>query len=124
MEGNSRFLPGLTSRLSVLSARAPATTYPYHQAFKRWKDFAFSNLKSAYLSANPFHVAVYLQHVLESTKSCSSFDTAFYAVKWAHEIASMASPTDNQAVSRVRKAAKRILGAGRPNRKEPLTSDV
>ena len=92
-----------------------------HQAFKRRKDFAFSNSKSAYLSANPFHVAVYLQNVLESTKSCSSFDTAFYAIKWAHEIASMASPTDNQTVSRVRKAAKRILGAGRPSRKELLT---
>ena len=31
----------------------------------------------------------------------------------------MASPTDNQVVSRVREVAKRILGAGRPNRKEP-----
>ena len=30
----------------------------------------------------------------------------------------MASPTDNQVVSRVRDVAKRILGAGRPNRKE------
>ena len=30
----------------------------------------------------------------------------------------MASPTDNQVVSRVREVAKRILGAGRPNRKE------
>ena len=36
----------------------------------------------------------------------------------------MASPTDNQVVSRVREAAKRILGAGRPNRKETLSTDV
>ena len=36
----------------------------------------------------------------------------------------MASPTDNQVVSRVREAAKRILGAGRPNRKEPLSVEV
>ena len=62
--------------------------------------------------------------MLESTKSCSSVDSAFYAIKWAHEIAGMASPTDNQVVSRVREAAKRILGAGRPNRKEPLSTDV
>ena len=107
-------LKGLASRLqkSVLSARAPATTNTYHRAFKRWKDFAVSNLKSNYLPANPIHVAVYLQHVLESTKSCSSVDSAFYAIKWAHEIADMASPTDRQVVSRVRVAAKRILGAG------------
>ena len=115
-------LQGLASRLqkSVLSARAPATTNTYHRAFKRWKDFAVSNLKSNYLPANPIHVAVYLQHMLESTKSCSSVDSAFYAIKWAHEIAG----TDNQVVSRVREAAKRILGAGRPNRKEPLSTDV
>ena len=55
-------------------------------AFKRWKDFAVSNLKGNYLPANPIHVAVYLQHVLESTKSCSSVDSAFYVIKWAHEI--------------------------------------
>jgi len=63
---------------------------------------------------NPVHVAVYLHHVLESTRSCSSVVTAFYAIKWAREIAGMASPTDNQLVSRVREAAKKILGAGRP----------
>ena len=119
-------LQGLASRLqkSVLSARVPATTNTYHRAFKRWKDFALSNLRSTYLAATPVHVAVYLQHVLESTKSCSSVDTAFYAIKWAHEIAGTASPTDYHIVSRVREAAKRILGTGRPNRKEPITSDV
>ena len=62
--------------------------------------------------------------MLESTRSCSSVDTAFYAIKWAHEIAGMASPTDNQLVSRVWEAAKKILGAGRPNRKEPLSLEV
>ena len=36
----------------------------------------------------------------------------------------MASPTDNQVVSRVREAAKRTLGAGRLNRKEPLSVEV
>ena len=36
----------------------------------------------------------------------------------------MVSPTDNQEVSRVREAAKRIVGAGRPNMKEPLSVEV
>ena len=36
----------------------------------------------------------------------------------------MASPTDNQVVFRVQEAAKSILGAGRPNRKEPLSVEV
>ena len=80
--------------MSVLSARAPAITNTHHRAFNRWKDFALSNLRSTYLHATHVHVAVYLQHVFESTKSCSSVDTAFYAIEWAHEIAGTASPTD------------------------------
>ena len=87
-------------------------------------DFTLSKLNFSFLPAKPVHVAVYLQHVLESTNSSSSVDTAFYAIKWAHEIAGVASPTDNQVVSRVREAAKRILGSGRPNRKEPLSVEV
>ena len=120
-------LQGLASRLqrSVLQARAPATTTMYYRAFKKLKDFAFSNLKkTSFLPISPIHVALYLQHVLKSTRSCSSVDTAFYAIKWAHEMAGTVSPTDNQLVSRVREAAKRILGAARPSRKEPITIEV
>ena len=87
-------------------------------------DFALSKLNISFIPAKPVHVAIYLQHVLESTNSSSSIDTAFYAIKWAREIADVASPTYNQVVSRVREAAKRILGAGRPNRKEPLSVEV
>ena len=120
------YLQSLTSRLqtSVLSARAPATTNMYHRAFRKWMDFALSKLNISFLPAKPVHVAIYLQHVLESTNSSSSVDTTFYAIKWAHEIVGVASPTDNRVVSRVREAAKRILGAGRPNRKEPLSVEV
>ena len=91
-------LQGLASRLqrSVLQARAPATTTMYYREFNKWKDFAFSNLKkTSFLPISPIHVALYLQHVLESTRSSSSVDTAFYAIKWA-----------------------------RPNKKEPITIEV
>ena len=62
--------------------------------------------------------------MLESTKSCSSVDSAFYAMKWAHEIAGMAPPTDNHVVSTVGEAAKRMLGSWRSSRKEPLSADI
>ena len=51
---------------------------------------------------------------------CSFVDSAFYAIKWAHEIAG----TDNKVVSRVREDAKKSLGAGRLNRKDHLSTDV
>ena len=70
------------------------------------------------------HVAVYLQYVLESTRSSSSVDTAFYSIKWAHESAGLVSPTDNPLVKRIREAAKRSLGAKRFHRKEPLSIEI
>ena len=70
------------------------------------------------------HVAVYLQHVLESTRSSASVDTAFYSIKWAHESAGLVSPTDNPLVNRVRDAGRRILGTKRGNRKEPLSIEI
>ena len=92
------YLQSLTPRLqtSVLSARALTTTNIYHQAFGKWMDFTLSKLNFSFLPAKPVHVAVYLQHVLESTNSSSSVDTAFYTINWANEIVGVASPTDNQ----------------------------
>ena len=85
-------LQGLVSRLqkSVLLARAPANTDTYHRTFKKWNDFASSKLKTSFLPANPIHVALYLQHLLESSRSTSSIDSARYAIKWAHEVAGLA----------------------------------
>ena len=47
-----------------------------------WKDFALSKLKVSFLLTNPVNVAVYLQHVLESTSSCSCVDVAFNGTKF------------------------------------------
>ena len=96
----------------------------YDRAFRRWKEFALSKHELSYFPAYPTHVAVYLQYVLESTRSSSSVDTAFYSIKWAHESAGLVSPTDNPLVDRVREAAKRILGVKRCHRKEPLSIEI
>ena len=119
-------LQSLSVRLqtTILSARAPATVNMYDRAFRRWKEFALSKHELSYLPANPIHVAVYLQYVLESTRSSSSVDTAFFGIKWAHESAGLVPPTDNPSVIRVREAAKRILGGKRCHRKEPLSIEI
>lgn len=119
-------LQSLSSRLqeTVLLARAPGTVNMYVRAFRKWKEFALRKKELSYFPANPMHVAVYLQYVLESTRSNASVDTAFYSIKWAHESAGLVSPTDNPLVNRVRDAAKRILGTKRGNRKEPLSVEI
>ena len=98
----------------------------YDRAFRKWREFALRKKELSYFPANPMHVAVNLQYVLESTRSSASrsVDTAFYSIKWAHESAGLVSPTDNPLVKRVRDAAKRILGTKRDNRKEPLSVEI
>ena len=69
-------------------------------------------------------MALYLQHLLEQAQSPSVIDSAFYGIKWAHDMAGVPSPTDNSVVENVRSAAKRILGTAAVNRKEPISSDL
>ena len=111
-------------QMTILSARAPVTVNMYDRVFRRWKEFALSKHELSYLSANPIHVALYLQYILESTRSSSSVDTAFFGIKWAHKSAGLVSPTDNPLVIRVREVAKRILGGKRCHRKEPLSIKI
>lgn len=66
--------------MTILSARAPGTVNMYVRAFRKWKEFALRNEELSYFLANSMDVAVYLHHVLESTRSSASVDTAFYSI--------------------------------------------
>ena len=107
---------------TVLAGRASSTVAAYLGSLKRWKSFTEQHKGISYFPAASSHVALYLQHVLETTSSYHSVDAAFYSIKWAHNIAVIPSPTDNSVVNFVCEGAKRILGTGKINRKEPLTS--
>ena len=72
----------------------------------------------------PFHVALYLQHLIEQSHFPSVIDSAFYSIKWTHSLAGVPAPMDNPVVEAVRSASKRILGTAIVNRKEPISSSV
>ena len=74
--------------------------------------------------ASPFHVALYLQHLIEETHSPSVVDSAFYGLKWAHDVAGIPSPTDDPIVEAVRTASKRVLGTSVLSRKEPISATL
>lgn len=121
--------PGLRNladrmKSTVLMSRATGTVDGYTRAFNRWKEFASRWGEVTSFPAEPLPVALYLQYLLETTSSCSSVDTAFYGIKWVHETAGLASPTDSSLVVAVRDASKRILGTARSNRKEPITPEL
>ena len=90
----------------------------YNRAFRRWKQFANDKLNGKAFPASPFHVALYLQHLLEETHSPSAVDSAFYGLKWAHDVAGIPSPTDDPT------ASKRALGTSVLSRKEPISATL
>ena len=125
MTPGDRFIQGLTDILktTVLSSKACSTSSQYHRAFRKWKEFAVRKLNATSFPADPFNVALYFQHVIEQTQSPSAIDSAFYGIKWAHDVVGVPSPTDNSVVETIRSASKRILGTAAVNRKEPISPD-
>ena len=104
-------------RRLVLAGRASSTVAAYLRSLKRWKSFTEKHTGISYFPAESSHVALYLQHVLDTTCSYHTVDAAFYSIKWAHNIAGIPSPTDHSVVNFVREGAKRILGTATTNRK-------
>ena len=119
-------LEGLKDRLktTVLSSKANGTVMVYNRAFRGWNQFANDKLNGKAFPASPFHVALYLQHLIEETHSPSVVDSAFYGLKWAHDVAGIPSPTDDPIVEAVRKASKRVLGTSVLSRKEPISATL
>ena len=119
-------LEGLKDRLktTVLSSKANGTVMVYNRAFRGWNQFANDKLNGKAFPASPFHVALYLQHLIEETHSPSAVDSAFYGLKWAHDVAGIPSPTDDPIVETVRTASKRVLGTSVLSRKEPISATL
>ena len=70
----------LASRLesTVIASRAAGATDAYRRAFLRWRSFASSKDEIQVFPARTEHVALYLQHVLDTTQSPSAVDSAIY----------------------------------------------
>ena len=102
----------LASRLEsmVIASRATGTTDVYRRALLRWTHFAASSDEIQTFPAKPEHVALYLQHVLDTTKSHSSVDSAIYGIQWAHNLADIPCPTNSPIVHAISRASKRIIG--------------
>ena len=120
------YLRELASRLesTVIASRATGTTDAYRRAFLRWRGFAASSDEIQAFPARPEHVALYLQHVLDTTKSRSSVDSAIYGIQWAHSLADVPSPTNSPIVHAISRASKRIIGTRVTNKKEPISPDM
>ena len=97
---NSKRVDQLMENLksTVLASRASGTSENYLRAFNKWKTFASDILGTLEFPVRPIDCALYLQHLLESSKSVATINSAFYAFKWIHLLAGVDSPTRHPTV--------------------------
>ncbi|KAK3105318.1 hypothetical protein FSP39_022401 [Pinctada imbricata] len=109
----------------IAQCRSTNTIKGYYRAFMRWKSWASSNGISTeeILPAKAFHVSLYLSCLVQQCSSPSPVVTAFYRIKWAHNMISVQSPTDSILVRNVLEGAKRRLSVP-VCKKEPITPDL
>ncbi len=86
-------LPGLTEQ-----SRAGSTSKKYELGFKRWKLWALHNGLGGgdILPASALPVALYLSSIMQSANTPGPVITAFYGIKWVHELFDMKAPTDSK----------------------------
>lgn len=94
----------------------------YLGGFNNWKRCAKSNGFS-YLPANLFHVAMYLQVILQNASSVSPINNAVYSIDWVHGLAGCPKISSHCLVQSLTSASKRILAKPKC-RKEPITPEM
>ena len=91
-------------------------------AFRRWKSWA-SNQSLKVLAAPEQHVALYLQHIAETSSSKAVVEEVVYALAWAHDLAGVVSPTTGILVQTTLQGLRRML-AKPVRKKEPVTIEM
>lgn len=106
-------------------SRANSTTQKYRNSFAKFQLWASVNgLGSGdTLPARAFTVAIYLASLIQSANSVSPIISAYYGIKWYHDIHGLNSPTESSLVVNVLEAGKRVL-AKETVKKEPVTVDI
>ena len=116
---------GTSSRCStnLAATRAESTVQKYTRSFDRWKKWAAQYPEISKFPALPAHVALYLQHLLETSEAKTAVDDAVNALAWVHELGGLPSPTSHPTVRAMQESAHRIKG--RPKlKKEPASPQL
>jgi len=90
------------------------------RAFIRWREFANGVLGVPNFPVSPTDCSLYFLYLLESSKSTSAINCAFYAFTWPHQIAGVDSPTLHPTVIAVKEGALRLVSQPASERKELL----
>lgn len=106
----------------LVSSRSDNTSKKYFAGFNRWKSFINTHGFSE-LPADPIHVALFLTYLIDKHLSHCVVESAYYSIKWAHQLNGYVDPTDNSFVKSLLESSKRING--KPvHKKDPVNSQM
>ena len=107
----------------ALRSKAPSTVKKYSGAFCRWKRWVRNKPEVSALPANPLHVALYLNFLIQKADSSAPIQEAVSAIAWCHQLAVVDDPTQHPLVKNVLASSKRML-AKQTLKKEPITPEI
>lgn len=90
----------------MLGSRADNTVNKYSQQVRVFKGFCNTRGFRA-CPAHSIHVSVYLSSLIDEGKTYGVISSAFYAIKWLHNINDHPDPTENAIVKSVLECARR-----------------
>ena len=105
---------------TILHSRADSTVKKCLGAFSRWKAWANQYGMMA-MPAKEVHVALYLQHLGNTSQSKAAVEAACNALAWIHSTAGLPSPTISPFVKATLEGMQRILAKPKV-KKDPVTS--
>ncbi|XP_053378571.1 uncharacterized protein LOC128548169 [Mercenaria mercenaria] len=90
----------------LLQSKADNTVNKYFNSFTQFEKFCHKN-KLVSKPAHPFTVGLYFTSLMDEGKSNHVVTSAFYSIKWVHNINDMEDPTESPVVKQLLEAAKR-----------------
>ena len=107
---------------TVLNSRASSTTRKYLGAFKRWKQWASEHSINAF-PAEEKYLALYLQHISDSSQSVTAAEDIVHALAWLNGAVGLPSPSASSFISTILEGLRRTLA--KPTvKKAPITVDI
>ena len=103
--------------------RAQSNTGKYEAGWKGWVEWAERKHEVKTRPAEPFYVAIYLNHLLFVNGNKGCLTTAFYGIRWAHHTVGLPSPTDNSLVQLAYEGCIRTCN-GSKQKKEALPLEI
>ena len=102
----------------ALASMAPSTSFKNSSTHNRWKSWACDHDLTAF-SASPFHLALYLRHLMSEPKTASPLESAVHSIAWMHQLGGERPPTDHPLVKTSLSGAQTLLAHRKS--KEPIT---